>query len=106
MTGSLNWMPHRTGHSVSHRFVDGIRDKPIVESLPHVDPPLDCGHVESPSPVEKFSVADQPVGTVSETFCACVAEVGRDLGPKQNLSVIVVEGFVFVRRRICGNVSR
>src|SRR6476660_5752417 len=91
MTGSLNWMPYRTGHSVGHRLVDGIRYKSIVESLPHVDSPFDCCHVESPTPVEEFSVANQPVRTVSEAFCACVAEVGRDLGPKQNLSVVFVE---------------
>src|SRR5258707_2660535 len=92
MTGSLDWMPYRTGHSVGHRFVDGIRYKPIIESLPHVDSPLDCCHVESPTPVEEFSVANVSAATLSEAFGACVAEVGSNLRPKQNLSVVIVDG--------------
>src|SRR5258708_40057391 len=92
MTGSLDWMPYRRGHSVGHRFVDGIGYKPIVESLPHVDSLFDCCHVESPTPVEEFSVANEPVATVSEAFGACVGESTSNLGPEQDLSVVIVEG--------------
>jgi hypothetical protein len=70
MTGSLNRMPYRSWHSVGHRLVDGIRYESIVQSLPHVDWPLDLRHVESPTPVEEFSVADQPVAAMSEAFGA------------------------------------
>jgi hypothetical protein len=70
MTGPLNWMPHRTGHSVSHRFVDGIRYEPIVQSLPHVDWQFNLRHIESPAPIEEFGVADQPVGAMSEALGA------------------------------------
>ena len=68
VAGSLNRMPHRTGHSVGHRLVDGIRHESIVQSMPHVDWPFDCCHVESPAPIKEFSIADQPVGTVSEAL--------------------------------------
>jgi hypothetical protein len=70
MTGTLNRMPYRSRHSVGHLLVDGIRHESIVQSLPHVDWPFDLRHVESPTPIEEFSVADKPVGTVSEAFGA------------------------------------
>ena len=70
MTGSLNWMPYRSRHSVSHVLVDGSRHKEIIQSLPHVDSPFDSCHVESPTPIEEFGVANQPVATLSEAFGA------------------------------------
>jgi hypothetical protein len=51
MTGSLDWMPYRSRHSVSHLFVDGSRDQSIIHPLPHVDSPFDFRHVESPTPM-------------------------------------------------------
>ena len=93
MTGSLNWMPYRSRHSVSHRFIDGSRYKPIIHSLPHVDSPFDCSHVESPTPIEQFSVANQPVATLSEAFGACFAEGDFETRLKQNLSIVIVDGF-------------
>jgi hypothetical protein len=59
MTGSLNRMPYRSWHSVSDRLVDGIGYESIIGSLPHVDWPFDCCHVESPAPIKEFSIADQ-----------------------------------------------
>ncbi len=68
MAGTLDGMPHRAGHCVGHGLVDRVRDEKIVQSLPQVDRPLYLLHVESPTPVEEFSVADQAVGTVGEAF--------------------------------------
>jgi hypothetical protein len=67
MAGALNRMPHHSGHLVCHRFVDGVRYESIILSLPHVDSSFDGGLVESPTPIEEFSVTDQPVGTLSES---------------------------------------
>jgi hypothetical protein len=58
MAGSLNGMPDRSRHLVSHLFVDGSRDKAIIHSLPDVDSPFDFSHVESPTPIEEFTVAN------------------------------------------------
>ena len=74
MTGSLDWMPYRSRHSVGHRLVDGIRYKSIIQTLPHVDPTADRCNVESPVPVEEFTIANEPVRTMSEAFGACFAE--------------------------------
>ncbi|MCI0736191.1 MAG: hypothetical protein L0Y50_07960 [Beijerinckiaceae bacterium] len=93
MTGSLDWMPYRSGHSVSHSLVDGSRYKPIIHSLPHVNAPFDCCHVESPTPVEEFSVAHEPLATSSEAFGACVAEGGFEIQSKQNMPIVIVDGF-------------
>ena len=93
MTGPLNGMPYRSRHSVSHRLVDGSRYKSIIHSLPHVDSPFDCSHVESPVPIEKFTVENEPVATLSEAFGACFAEGGFEIRLKQNLSIVVVDGF-------------
>src|SRR5262245_31330417 len=93
MTGSLNWMPDRSRHSVRHRFVDGGRYESIVHSLPHVDSPFDCCHVESPTPIEELTVANQPVATLSEAFGACFAEGDLEIRLKQNLSIVVVDSF-------------
>src|SRR5262245_48123794 len=93
MTGPLNGMPYRSRHSVSHRFVDRSRYQSIIHSLPHVDSPFDCSHVESPTPIEEFSVANQPVTTLGEAFGACFAEGGLEIRLKQKLSVVVVDGF-------------
>src|SRR6185295_11640474 len=86
-------MPYRPGHSVSHRLVDRIRDKPVLQSLPHMDSPVNRRDIESPTPIEEFSVANQSVTAVREAFGAGVAERRCDLRPKQNLSVIVVDRF-------------
>src|SRR6185436_14497409 len=86
-------MPYRSRHSLGHRLVDRIRYQSIVESLPYVDSPVERRDVESPTPIEEFSVAHQPVGTVCKAFGACVGEGRCDLGPKQDLPVVVVDGF-------------
>jgi hypothetical protein len=93
MTGSLNWMPYRSRHSVSHLFVDGSRYKSIIHSLPHVDSPFDSCHVESPTPIEEFTVANQTVATLREALGACLAEGGFEIRLKQNLSIVIVDGF-------------
>src|SRR5262245_33649276 len=93
MTGSLDWVPYRSRHSVSHLFVDGSRHEPIIQSLPHVDLPLDRSHVESPAPIEELTVANQPVAPLSEAFGACFAEGGFEIRLKQNPSIVVVHGF-------------
>ena len=70
MTGSLNRMPYRSWHSVGYCLIDGIRYESIVQPLPHVDRPFDIRHVESPTPIEEFSVADEPVAAMSKAFGA------------------------------------
>ncbi len=72
--GAVDGMPDRTGHRVGDGLVDGIRNQLVVQSLPHVDRSLDLCDVESPLPIEQFSVADQSVGAVGEAFGARVAE--------------------------------
>src|SRR5678815_615107 len=92
MTGSLDWMPYRSGHSVGHRLIDGVRYQAIIQSLPHVDAPFDRRHIERPTPIEKSTVLNQPVASLSEAFGACLAEGGFEIGLKENLSIIVVHG--------------
>src|SRR5262245_13142677 len=92
MTGSLDGMPYRSWHSISHRLVDGRRDESIIQPLPHVHPPLDCSHVERPIPIEQLAVANQPVAALSEAFGACIAEGGLEIRAKQNLSIVIVDG--------------
>ena len=84
-------MPYRSRHSVSNHFVDGSRYKSIIQSLPHVDSPFDCCHVESPTPIEEFTVANEPVAALSEAFGACFAEGGFEVRLKQNPSIVVVD---------------
>ena len=91
MTGALNGMPYRSWHSVGHRLVDGIRYESIVESLPHVDWPFDLRHVESPTPIEEFSITDEPVAAMGDAFGARVTEGSSDSGAQQNLSIVVVD---------------
>jgi hypothetical protein len=93
MTGSLNWMPDRARHLVSHLFVDVSRDKSIIHPLPHMDSPFNCSHIEIPTSIEELTVANQPVATLSKAFGAHFAEGGFEIRLKQNLSIVVVNGF-------------
>jgi hypothetical protein len=68
MTRSLDRVPYRSWHSVRHRLVDGVRHESIVKPLPHVNWAFDLRHVESPTPIEEFSIADEPVAAMSEAF--------------------------------------
>ena len=92
MAGSLDGMPYRSRHSVGHRLVDGFRDKPIIQTLPHVDPTFDRCNVERPTPVEELTIANESVRTMSEAFGACFAEVGFEIRSNQDLSIVVVDG--------------
>src|SRR4029077_13623284 len=97
-------MPYRCWHSVSDGLVDGIRYKSVIESLPHMDSTFDGRDVESPAPIEEFSVANQPVGTVCEAFCARLGEGGFDIRSKQDLAVVVVDGFPQLLGKACAEV--
>ena len=74
-------------------LVDGIRYKSIIQTLPHVDPTADRCNVESPVPIEEFTIANQPVSTMSEAFGACFAEGGFEIRLNQDLSIVIVDGF-------------
>src|SRR5262245_34687569 len=93
MSGFFDRMPDRSRHSVSDGLVDERRNKPIIQSLPHVDPPFDCSNVESPIPIEELAVANQPVAALGEAFGAHFAEGGFEARSKQNLSIVIVDGF-------------
>ena len=79
-------------HSVSDRLVDGIRDQPIVQPLPHVDAALDRRNVEGPTPIKEFAVANEPAGTMGEAFRRCRAQGGFETGPTKDLLVVLTEG--------------
>jgi hypothetical protein len=46
VTGSLNRMPHCSRHLVSHLFVDGGRNKSMIQPFPYVNARFDCSHIE------------------------------------------------------------
>lgn len=93
MTGSRNRMPHRPGHLVGHLLVDGVRDKSIIQSLPHVDAPFDSAHVESPAPLEELAVANQPLAPLREALGAGFGEGRLEARSLDDLSIVVVDGF-------------
>src|SRR5688500_13216327 len=88
MTGAFNRMPDRSRHSIRHLFVDGRIHEPVIHPLPNVDSPLDLCHIESPTSVEKLTIANEPVTALRETFCHRFTKERLEPGLQKNLLIV------------------